>query len=105
MRYHICVHSWTDPLAPLPRRSGSPVGALEPAFGALRSSATVGWLLRITGRRSTFPTARCTSNRLALFGKDLARFPLALATMYLYVSDDPAELRSALDLVRSPAAT
>jgi alkanesulfonate monooxygenase SsuD/methylene tetrahydromethanopterin reductase-like flavin-dependent oxidoreductase (luciferase family) len=44
-------------------------------------------------------------DRLAIFGKDLARFPLALATMYLYVSDDRAELRSALDLVRSPAAT
>jgi alkanesulfonate monooxygenase SsuD/methylene tetrahydromethanopterin reductase-like flavin-dependent oxidoreductase (luciferase family) len=44
-------------------------------------------------------------DRLGAVGKDPARFPLALATMYLYLSDDPAELSSALDLVRSPAAT
>ncbi|MBJ7603065.1 MAG: LLM class flavin-dependent oxidoreductase [Candidatus Dormibacteraeota bacterium] len=36
-------------------------------------------------------------------GKDPAGFPLALATMYLYISEDRAELRSVGDLVRSPA--
>lgn len=38
-------------------------------------------------------------------GKEAAQFPLALATMYLYISDDRAELRSVRDLVRSPAST
>jgi alkanesulfonate monooxygenase SsuD/methylene tetrahydromethanopterin reductase-like flavin-dependent oxidoreductase (luciferase family) len=44
-------------------------------------------------------------DRLVAVGKDPARFPLALATMYLYISEDRAELRSVSDLVRSPAAT
>ncbi|MDQ6791954.1 MAG: hypothetical protein M3075_15130 [Candidatus Dormibacteraeota bacterium] len=44
-------------------------------------------------------------DRLVAVGKDPARFPLALATMYLYISEDRAELRSVWDLVRSPAAT
>jgi alkanesulfonate monooxygenase SsuD/methylene tetrahydromethanopterin reductase-like flavin-dependent oxidoreductase (luciferase family) len=44
-------------------------------------------------------------DRLVAVGKDPARFPLALATMYLYISEDRAELRSVRDLVRSPAAT
>src|SRR5207237_1811624 len=43
-------------------------------------------------------------DRLAAVGKDPAEFPLALATMYLYISKDPAELRLVGDLVRSPAA-
>jgi alkanesulfonate monooxygenase SsuD/methylene tetrahydromethanopterin reductase-like flavin-dependent oxidoreductase (luciferase family) len=44
-------------------------------------------------------------DRLAAGGKDPARFPMALATMYLYLSNDQAALRSAADLVRSPATT
>jgi alkanesulfonate monooxygenase SsuD/methylene tetrahydromethanopterin reductase-like flavin-dependent oxidoreductase (luciferase family) len=44
-------------------------------------------------------------DRLVAVGKDPVRFPLALATMYLYISEDLAELRSVWDLVRSPAAT
>jgi alkanesulfonate monooxygenase SsuD/methylene tetrahydromethanopterin reductase-like flavin-dependent oxidoreductase (luciferase family) len=44
-------------------------------------------------------------DRLAAVGKDRTRFPLALATMYLYISEDRAELRAVGDLVRSPAAT
>jgi alkanesulfonate monooxygenase SsuD/methylene tetrahydromethanopterin reductase-like flavin-dependent oxidoreductase (luciferase family) len=42
---------------------------------------------------------------LVAVGKDPEQFPLALATMYLYISEDPAELSSVRDLVRSPAAT
>lgn len=44
-------------------------------------------------------------DRLVAGGKDPARFPMALATMYLYITEDRAELSSVRDLVRSPAAT
>jgi alkanesulfonate monooxygenase SsuD/methylene tetrahydromethanopterin reductase-like flavin-dependent oxidoreductase (luciferase family) len=44
-------------------------------------------------------------DRLLASGKEPARFPVALATMYLHISEDRAELRSVRDLVRSPAAT
>jgi alkanesulfonate monooxygenase SsuD/methylene tetrahydromethanopterin reductase-like flavin-dependent oxidoreductase (luciferase family) len=44
-------------------------------------------------------------DRLVVVGKEAAQFPLALATMYLYISDDRAELRSVRDLVRRPAST
>jgi alkanesulfonate monooxygenase SsuD/methylene tetrahydromethanopterin reductase-like flavin-dependent oxidoreductase (luciferase family) len=44
-------------------------------------------------------------DRLMAVGKDPARFPQAVATMYLHISQDRAELRSVRDLVRGPAAT
>jgi alkanesulfonate monooxygenase SsuD/methylene tetrahydromethanopterin reductase-like flavin-dependent oxidoreductase (luciferase family) len=44
-------------------------------------------------------------DRLVAIGKEPARFPLAVATMYLYISEDRSELQSVRDLVRSPAAT
>jgi alkanesulfonate monooxygenase SsuD/methylene tetrahydromethanopterin reductase-like flavin-dependent oxidoreductase (luciferase family) len=42
--------------------------------------------------------------RLAALGKDLVEFPAALATTYLYLSEDPMACRSALELVVSPTA-
>ncbi len=42
--------------------------------------------------------------RLAASGKDPAGFPVALATTYLFLSEDPIALRSAVELVVSPAA-
>jgi alkanesulfonate monooxygenase SsuD/methylene tetrahydromethanopterin reductase-like flavin-dependent oxidoreductase (luciferase family) len=42
--------------------------------------------------------------QLAALGKDPAGFPVALATTYLFVSEDPVVLRTALELVVSPTA-
>jgi len=44
-------------------------------------------------------------DRLVAAGKDPARFPTALATMYLYITEDRTEVSSLRDLVRSPAST
>jgi alkanesulfonate monooxygenase SsuD/methylene tetrahydromethanopterin reductase-like flavin-dependent oxidoreductase (luciferase family) len=44
-------------------------------------------------------------DRLEAGAKDPARFPMALAIMYLYITEDRTELSAVRDLVRSPAAT
>jgi alkanesulfonate monooxygenase SsuD/methylene tetrahydromethanopterin reductase-like flavin-dependent oxidoreductase (luciferase family) len=42
--------------------------------------------------------------RLATLGKDPAGFPVALATTYLFMTEDPMAMQSALELVVSPTS-